>query len=273
VTAPHVLAKQEPDHRLLSTKALAHDIRVLQSPMDDADVNPRADRPRVAALRRKVGDFIILQIEAYPSISPCELEKQLALAFAVEDQGCGETLDREEGVPRVFAPSWGPKSTQRNFAVVYSWWASYGGNGSQTILESYVWEKDQRVHRAAASVPASFAGMLLRQAQEVCWFPDPDRYWVLLSESVGGGSGRVIGGTASVVEIGPDQIRTIWNAPPGIGNLEAYAMLPSLRWEIEYADVQEVYADQPKAYRLEIYQVDFERHAFHRLAYLRLDPE
>lgn len=219
-------------------------------------------------MRRRIGTFITSQIEAYPSIPKRDLQKQLTIAFAKEDDGCRPGPQSQ--FPRVFAEPWGPNSTQRVFVVTYVWFGFYGKGGSETILESYVWDRDQGVHRGAGVVPASLSG-LLTESQEVCWFPNPVRYWVLVSGVVGGASGRVLLGSAAVIEVGPEQVKTVWIAPASIGNVRAYTPPGSLRWEIEYADVKRFYGGLPNATLLDIYQVDYIKQSFRRLIRRPLD--
>ena len=92
---------------------------------------------RVTTMRRDMGNFVVRQIDAYPSISACELQKQLDNVFADQDNCCAR-LAGEPGPPSVFANSWGRKTVQRVFVVTYSWFGFYGKTGSQTVLESYV---------------------------------------------------------------------------------------------------------------------------------------
>jgi hypothetical protein len=264
---------ERPDHALLSTTVLARQILALQGPNAAMNIHPDALKARVATIRRDVGAFIIRQIEVYPSISECDLQKQLASAFAVKNDGCGPRAG-DVGIPRVFAESWGPNSIRRVFVVTYLWFGFYGNGGSETVLESYVWERDRGVHLGTGVVPASFSG-LLTQAEQVCWFIGsdkyPDKYWVLISGIVGGASGRVHGGSASLFEIGTEGERVVWSAPQGIGNVRAYVPPLSLRWEIEYADVKRSYGDLPNATLLDIYQVDFSKQTYHRIAHVPLD--
>jgi len=197
-------------------------------------------------------------METYPSIPECALQKQLASAFEIEDD-CSGPPERE--APRVFAQSWGPKSTRRVFVVTYLWFGFYGlplGTGP-------------RCPSRFGMVPATLSGFIT-QAEDVCWFANPDRTWVLISGTVGRGSGRVLGGSAAIFEIGPEQARAIWAAPPSIGNLRAYSPPGSLRWEIEYADIKRFYGGLPNAELLDIYQIDYPTQTFRRLVHQPLDP-
>jgi hypothetical protein len=272
------LEAQAPDRILLSTAALARDIRTIQASKEDLRDHLRAlrslvatlRREVVATLRREVGSFISRQIEIYPSISKCELEKQLDSAFAVKEDGCGELQDGGIGDPRVFVEPWGPNATKRVFIVTYGWWGFYGKGGSETVLESYVWEKGNQVRHEAGLIPASFSGMITR-TQEVCRFFNPDKYWVLVSGTVGGASGRALTGSAALYEVGTEEIKTLWSAPPGIGNVRAYALVPSQRWEIEYVDLKRFYDNLPNASLLDIYQIDYAKQTFRLLVHRPLD--
>jgi hypothetical protein len=88
-------------------------------------------------------------------------------------------------------------------------------------------------------------------------------------------SGRVLGGLAAVFEIGAEQIRTIWSARAGIGNVRAFVSPASLRWEIEYADSERVSrglaAGLGRARLLDIYQLDYTNQTFRPLVHQALD--
>jgi hypothetical protein len=81
----------------------------------------------------------------------------------------------------------------------------------------------------------------------------------------------VIGGSATVFEVGPDAVKVVWNAPPGIGNLTTYTHPLSSRWEIEYADVKRVYGDLPNANLLDIYEIDRIHRSYRRLIHQPVD--
>src|ERR1700733_4367258 len=118
-------AAEQPDHPLLPTAVLAREIRALQGPHDGMSIDARSLATRVANIRRDVGNFIVRQIEAYPSISECDLQKQLASAFAIDEDGCsGQSGD--DGAPRVFAEPGGAASMRRLFVVSYFWFGFYG---------------------------------------------------------------------------------------------------------------------------------------------------
>jgi Enoyl-(Acyl carrier protein) reductase len=103
-----------PDHILLSTAALAREIRTLQGPKDDRSFTPRAYRLLLSKMRTDISRFVIQQIEAYPSISECDLQRQLTLAFAAKGDACGGSQQHALGSPHVFAQSCGPKSITVN---------------------------------------------------------------------------------------------------------------------------------------------------------------
>jgi hypothetical protein len=268
VTAP-LLAATTPNARLLSTTAVA---RKLQAEIQAAQ-STRTAKNHLATMQREIDTFLTRQIEAYPSISSCDLESQLASALNREEKGCRE---REPGsdyaAPRVLTQDWGPKTTRRTFAVVYLLDIFVGIDGSETVLETYTWDQQQGVHRTAAFVPRNLRGVVTT-AYKVCWFPNPDRYWILVAGDNEGASGRAQSGTASVFEIAPNSISTVWQAPSGIGNVIPYAMPLTTRWEIEYADVADTYADRPKPSRIDIFQVDYLKHTYHRLAHIPINPQ
>jgi len=271
LTGAFALPAETPDRKLLSITGLTRELSALQGPSSAGLRNdPRVLGARVAKVRKTVGEFIVRQIEAYPAISNCDLQRQLTRSFGIWEDDCGGTSEPFSGVPRVLSGVWGSKSMRRIFVVTYAWFGFHGKGGSETFLESYVWERDRGVHRGAGMVATAFSGYLT-QTEEVCWYPDPDRFWVLVSGMVGGASGRVLGGTAAVYEVGPDKITQLWSAQPGIGNVAAHAHRASVRWEIEYADVKRTYADLPHATLLDIYQIDYAKHTFRRLVHQPLD--
>jgi hypothetical protein len=163
-------APQDGDHHLLSTTDLARKIHALQGPNSDLPTDSRDLKRLVSRMRIGVEQFIVHQIKAYPSISGCELQEQLTTAFGIENNRCNTSLQQEPGAPRVFARPWEPNGAQRLFAVTYEWFGFYGMDGSQTILESYLWERDGTVRLTSSSMPESFNG-ILSKSEEVNWFP------------------------------------------------------------------------------------------------------
>ncbi|HMC58437.1 MAG TPA: hypothetical protein VKJ01_04515 [Candidatus Solibacter sp.] len=258
------LRAEDADHTLLSTAALAREIAALQGPKADMRTDAGFLQSRVAKMRRVVGAFIIRQVEAYQTISPEDLQRHLRSAF-------GGTLSGWISGPRVIAESAGPRTTHRTFVIAYGWYGFYGKGGSETILESFVWDQGRGAHLGAGLVPVAFSGFLTEQ-EAVCWFPDPSTYWVLVSGQVGGASGRVLRGAAAVFEISPEQVKTVWTAPPGIGNVSAYVPLSGVpRWEIEYVDAKKFYSDLPNSRLLDVFQVDYAKRTFRRLIHQPLD--
>jgi hypothetical protein len=250
------LSGQQPGRTLLPTRDLARKIADVNGVKRDGPIDTRSPKVRVALMRGAISSFIIRQIQAYPSIDQEVLQKQLDEAFG---DGPG---------PRVFALP-GDQSP-RIFVVTYCWIGFNGKGGSETILESYIWEKEKGVHLGASLIPASLSGFKTGQ-EKVCWFPEPDTYWVLVSGPAGGASGRVISGTAAVFEIGPDKVKALWTASPLIGSINAYVPPISCRWEVEYSDVKRVYGNLPHSTLLDVYQVDYAKRTFRRLVHQPLD--
>ncbi|MGC2656394.1 MAG: hypothetical protein WA324_00345 [Bryobacteraceae bacterium] len=50
--------------------------------------DPSSLTSRVTTMRRDMGNFVVRQIDAYRSISACELQKQLDNVFADQDNCC-----------------------------------------------------------------------------------------------------------------------------------------------------------------------------------------
>lgn len=266
---------EEPSNRnLLPTATLERQIRTLPDavrPLNDRNA-ARAVKNQFAKVRRAIGEFVARQIEVYLSISKCELQKQLADAFARDDGTCnGKWRMYDTVIPRVFTQSWGPGSKRRVFVVAYCIWLGfYGPGGYETVLESYVWERGGTVHRGASIIPAGLSG-IGTDMDEVCWFPDTDRYWVLASGTMSGASGRALGGTAAVLEVGPEGASTVWSAPRNIGNVSAHAHARDLRWEIQYVDMKRFYSDLPHATLLDIYRVVWSTRTYRRLVHQPID--
>lgn len=264
IPAVSPLGAQEPDHALLPASSLAREIGALQSLRANAPIDAVTMKRRVARIREVIGNFVVRQIEAYPSISKEGLQKQLGSAFA------GSLTGGVSG-PRVFAEPSGPKAIHRDFVITYGWFAFYGKGGSETILESYVWDQGRGALRGAGMVASFFSGYLTEQ-EEVCWFRNPSAYWLLVSGQVGGASGRVLGGSAAVFEISAEQVKTVWTAPARVGNVSAYVPSSGVpRWEIEYVDANKFYSGIPHARLLDVYRVDYDKRTFRRLIHQPLD--
>lgn len=261
----------EESRRLLPTAELARQIRTLPDralPLQNAK-DPRGVAIQFESIRREISRFIVRQIEAYPSISSCELERQLASAFGITESSCGESEMPDR--PAVMADPWGPNSTRRVIVVAYCVGLGFHGEGGyETVLESYIQEAGRGVRRGASVRPAGFSGRLTK-CEEVCRFRDPDRYWLLVHGMMSGASGRVLGGTAAVIEIGPEGGRRVWSAPPRIGNVSAHAHAPDLRWEVEYVDARRFYAGLPAATLLEVYRIDWVKQTYRRIMRQALD--
>ena len=141
------------------------------------------------------------------------------------------------------------------------------GASARVFVNRY--ERDRGARIGASIMPKDFSGFMTN-AEMVSWFPDPDRYWVLVSGTMGGSSGRVIIGTARVFEIGSDAGSTIWSAPPRIGNIGAHTN--DLGWDMVYTDSKRFYDSLPQAIFLDIYQIDYTAHSYRRFVHKALDP-
>jgi hypothetical protein len=94
---------------------------------------------------------------------------------------------------------------------------------------------------------------------------------VLASGTMSGASGRALGGTAAVFEIGPEGARQVWSAPPDISDVTAHAHALDLRWEVKYVDSGRFYANLPNATLLDIYQVVWNTRTYRRVVHQPLD--
>jgi hypothetical protein len=255
-------------HKLLPTAHLAHDISGLPNAVlalpDPAD--KAAVKALLANIHHEISNFILRQIEASPSISECELQKQLDDAFSVDKNICGNP--QSDASPRVFTDDWGRATRRRVFVVTYYVWFGLYGEG-ETVLQSYIWEQGRGVRLGVSTTPDIFSGIVTR-AQKVCRFPNPDRYWILVSGTVSGASGRVLSGVAAVFEVGPEKVTQIWSAPDA-GNVTAYVSPFGERWEIQHANTEPSDDSHPHENLLDIYQVDYEAQSYHRVAHLPID--
>ena len=100
-----VAAPEQRDHSLLATTLLAREIANLP---DAIRTLKRLNEPGTVnasfvKVQHQISKFIIHQVETYPSISECDLQKQLATAFSIKDSGCGGSRISDNPVPRVFA--------------------------------------------------------------------------------------------------------------------------------------------------------------------------
>ena len=165
------------DHRLLPTAALEGQISALamtvQSLKDSHDPLVVGVKAQLASVKRAVRGFIIRQIEAYPSISKCELQKQLADAFDKDDGACGVNGMADSMVPQVFVQPWIPKSTRRVFLISLGF---YRVAGSETVSERYVWERERGVHRVVT-------GPRCQRATKVYASPDGALQAVVVTEA------------------------------------------------------------------------------------------
>ena len=102
-----------------------------------------------------------------------------SLRHLAADENCAVKARRTNRARLECLLSLGEPIARRLFAVTYGWFGFYGKDGSQTIIESHVWERDRSVHLASGIVPSMFNGFLTNSA-EVCWFADADQHWVLV---------------------------------------------------------------------------------------------
>ncbi len=266
-------AQQETTSRHNQLKSppaeLVREIRELQ-PKGRAlnDPHSPALKTFVLAAQNDLSKFIVRTINENPSISACELESRIAIALSVKHVGCDTDVDTFG--PHVFAHASVMKTAGRRiFVVAYNFWLGfYGPGGYETILENYDWEPQGGAVRKSASAPQAFSG-IITESEEVYWFPDSNSEWILVSGKMSGASGMALPGSAAVFEIGPHGQRTVWAAPPSIGNVSAFAHTapPGPRWEIDYVDLHRFDNNLPASNFLDIYQVDVDKHSYQQIVH------
>jgi hypothetical protein len=100
---------------LLPTQSLTEQARKLEA-TPTSDFNSRRRVVKATALHQKIDDFIVKQIEAFPSISSNQLQVQVAKIFCAS--GATGTCDDSIQFVKEFAEEgWGPKTLRRQFVV------------------------------------------------------------------------------------------------------------------------------------------------------------
>jgi len=171
-------AQEVPSIRLLPTAREAARIRVLKEalakgPTDDV----RASHDQLKAI---VKDFVIRQLNAAPAISDAMLREQLQKVI-------GRTWadQPESGLYVSSATPWGPRSTQRLWAVAYVvWLGMHGPGGTGVVIDSYAWESGRT--RLAGRQDSDYSGYSL----DVDWLlAGPDKISLLAYGGMSGSNG------------------------------------------------------------------------------------
>jgi hypothetical protein len=167
-----------PSIRLLPTDREAARVRVLTDALDKhrTDAVPGS----YMQLKAIVQDFVIRQLDAAPAISDAMLREQLQKVI-------GRTWADapDSGLYVSSAMPWGPRSTQRLWAVAYAvWLGTHGPGGTGVVIDSYVWEPGGT--RLAGRQDSDSTGYSLK----VDWlFSGPDKVSLLAYGGMSGSNG------------------------------------------------------------------------------------
>jgi hypothetical protein len=171
-------AQDTPSIRLLPTDREAARVRAVQDTLD----NHLTDDVRGSynQLKAIVQDFVIRQLDAAPAISDARLREQLRKLIG---RRWADTPDA--GLYVLSATPWGPRSTQRVWAVAYVVWLGTHGPGSTgVVIDSYVWEPVRA--RLAGRQDSDYSGYSLN----LDWlFSGPDKVSLLAYGSMSGSNG------------------------------------------------------------------------------------
>jgi hypothetical protein len=170
-------AQDDPSIRLLPTGREAARVRVLEDALD----KHLADDVRAGyeELKTIVQDFIIRQLDAAPAISDAMLRAQLQKVI-------GRTWadSPDAGLYVSSAMAWGPRPTQRLWAVAYAvWLGMHGPGGTGVVIDSYVSESGRT--RLAGRQDSDYSGYDLK----VDWLFSPGKISLLAYGGMAGSNG------------------------------------------------------------------------------------
>jgi hypothetical protein len=187
-----------PSIRLLPTDREAVRVRVLKDALDKHLTDDVL--ASYSQLKTIVQDFVIRQLDAAPAISDAMLRKQLQKVI-------GRTWadPPDSGLYVSSAMPWGPRSTQRLWAVAYAvWLGTHGPGGTGVVIDSYVWEPGRT--RLAGRQDSDYSGYSLNAD----WlFSGPDKVSLLAYGGMSGSNG--LGNwKASVYSCDKEGVHRVW---------------------------------------------------------------
>ena len=154
-------AQDVPSIRLLPTDREAARVRALKDALDKHLTDDVL--ASYSQLKTIVQDFVIRQLDAAPAISDAMLREQLRKVI-------GRTWPDppDSGLDVSSATAWGPRSTQRLWAVAYAvWLGTHGPGGTGVVIDSYVWEPGRTrgylAHGRAQPVQVRRAATMVRE--------------------------------------------------------------------------------------------------------------
>jgi hypothetical protein len=249
---------------LLPTQSLAEQVRKLETaPTSDFDL--RRQVTKATALHHQIDDFIVKQIEAFPSISGSQLQAQLLKIFCPS----GATGICDDGVQfvKVFVEEgWGPKTLRRQFVVASQIQNGFmGPEGSLVTIDSYLWDSNTQKARLTSEGGREFNGRTV-DFLLLAWYPDASQYWIFVSGPPLGWSGRTYAGQATLYGVGTDSVTTIWKS----GSLpDLKIQLNEMGWEASYDDSSRFYNNLPAPAVFDSYKFDYVTHHFQRVIHYR----
>jgi len=245
---------------LLPTTELSKEAQSFLTPLKSGQETQQRRR-KGAVVRDHISEFIVRQLEAMPSISQGQLQTQLQRVL------CSRALDDCDECnrpPYVFAFDYGPKTIRRQVVVAYLLDLGFmGPGGTLTVVENYLWVNGQAKRTAGAG--SEFDGYI-GNFQQVVWHPDTDEYWLLAWGTLTGSSGRGLSGRAAVYRVGVDAVKTVWFAPV---LLNVTAQRNAVGWEVNYADKDRLYGNDPHPSVLDIYRFDYTQRTYSRVVRYR----
>jgi hypothetical protein len=248
---------------LLPTQSLAEQARKLEAaPTSDLDYRRRV--AKATALHHQIDDFIVKQIETFPSISSNQLQVQLLKIFCAS--AAPGICDDSVQFVKVFAEGWGPKTLRRQFVVASQFPVGFmGPEGSLVTIDSYLWDKSTQKAHLSSEGGREFNGRTV-EFSLLAWYPDASQYWIFVSGPPLGWSGRAYAGQATLYGVGTDSVTTIWRSG-ALANLKI--QLNEMGWEASYHDSRRFYNNLPAPSVFDSYKFDYNTHHFQRVIHYR----
>jgi hypothetical protein len=249
--------------KLIPTAPLAKQVVALGKLLSESPPGTTMESRRKAgfAVRERISQFIIDQIEAKPDITKDQFTKQLrAILCSGEYSMCDISQQ-----PAILSTAWVGPNGKGQFAVAYQLNLGFmGHNGAITVVESYWVEYAKTVKHLARG--GSEFDEHTANFQLIEQFVDPHEIWILAWGTVLGGNGRGISGRATVYRLGTDDVKVAWDNAREV-NVSAQKSL--IGWEFTCADKQLLYGNDPKPYFFDVYQLNYLERSFSRVAHFR----
>lgn len=247
---------------LLPTSGLSAEVRNLSSTWQSGNRSIGEQRKRARALRDRISQFVVSQLESKPSISARELQTQLRAVFDLEPwNNCNVCNDP----PYVWATAWGSKTTHRQIVVAYDLSLGFmGPQSSLATIESYSWENGsaRRTSRGGSELDG-----YVNNFDSIAWHPDTNEYWILAWGQASGASGRGLHGRALLYRVAEEKVEPVWRSSLKLDNV--VARQNEAGWELTYADHDLLYSDDPHPHFIDVYSFDWTARTFRRIVHQR----